>query len=183
MDPPKVLTYSSVVPRESFRIALLLVGLNDLEAWLVDIGNAYFMAPTMEKCYVKASDEFGPELKGRVLKIVRALYRLKSTGASFHAHLALIFRNIMRFQPCEADPDIWMRAAVKANGSCYYKYALCYINDVMIISADPDSIFKELWDHFEQRIGAWKLYKSLFVLTLEHKTPDPVFKPVRGVIR
>ncbi len=36
---------------------------------------------------------------------------------------------------------------------------------------------------FVQRVRAWKLYKSLFVLTSEHKSPDPVYKPVRGVVR
>jgi len=115
---------------------------------LTDIGNAYLTAPTTEKCYVIAGDEFGPELKGRVLKIVRALYGLKSAGASFHAHLASILRNILRFQPCEADPDVWLRAAVKPDGSRYYEYALCYVDDVMIISADPEAIIKELRDHF-----------------------------------
>jgi len=107
-DPPKAMTYSSVVSRESVRIALLIAGLNELEVRLTDIGNAYLTAPTTEKCYVVAGDEFGPELKGRVLKIVRALYGLKSAGASFHAHLASILRNVLKFTPCEADPDVWM---------------------------------------------------------------------------
>jgi len=37
--------------------------------------------------------------------------------------------------------------------------------------------------YFVQRVGAWKLYKLLFVLTLEQKPLDPAYKPVRGVIR
>ena len=36
---------------------------------------------------------------------------------------------------------------------------------------------------FVLRIGAWKLYKLLFVLTSEQKPPDPAHKPVRGVVR
>ena len=67
-DPPKALTYSSVVSRESVRIAMLVAGLNDLDIRLADIGNAYLTAPTTEKCYVVAGDEFRPYLKGRVLK-------------------------------------------------------------------------------------------------------------------
>jgi len=51
MDPPKAITYSSIVSRESVRIALLMAGLNDLEVRLTDIGNAYLTAPTAEKCY------------------------------------------------------------------------------------------------------------------------------------
>ena len=96
-----------MVSRESVRIALLLAGLNELEVRLTDIGNAYLTAATTERCYIVARDEFGPDLKGRVLKIVRALYGLKSAGASFHAHLANVLRNIMHFMPCEADPDVW----------------------------------------------------------------------------
>jgi len=147
-DPPKAITYSSIVSRESVRIALLMAGLNDLEVRLTDIGNAYLTAPTAEKCYVVAGDEFGPELKGRVLKIVQALYGLKSAGASFHAHLASILQNKMGFTPCEADPDIWMQPAVRKDGTRYYEYALCYVDNVMIISADPDSIIENLREHF-----------------------------------
>jgi hypothetical protein len=148
-DPPKAITYSSVVSWESVRIALLLAGLNDLEIRLTDIGNAYLTAPITEKCYVVAGDEFGHQLKGRVLKIVRALYGLKSAGAAFHAHLASVLWNQLHFKPCEADPDVWMRAAVKPDGTKYYKYyVLCYVDDVMIISAKPDEIADELKAHF-----------------------------------
>jgi len=147
-DPPKVLTYSSVVSRESVRMALFVAALNDLGVRLTDIGNAYLTAATTERCYVVAGDEFGPELKGRILKIVRALYGLKSAGAAFHAHLASILRHIMGFTPCEADPDVWMRLAQKPDGTLYYEYVLCYVDDVLIISMDLDGIADELKEHF-----------------------------------
>jgi len=41
-----------------------------------------------------------------------------------------------------------MHVAVKPDGMHYYEYALCYIDNVMIISADPDAVIKELWEHF-----------------------------------
>ncbi len=106
IDPPKSITYSSVISHESVQIALFLAALNDMDVCLTDIGNAYLTAPTMEKCYVVAGDEFGPELKGWLLKTIQALYGLKSTSATFHAHLALILHHIMGFTPCEADPDV-----------------------------------------------------------------------------
>jgi len=68
-NPPKVLTCSSVVSRESVRIALLLAGLNDLEVWLMDIGNAYLIALTMEKCYIIAGDEFHQSSKGEFSRL------------------------------------------------------------------------------------------------------------------
>ena len=48
-DPPSSLTYASVVSREMFRIAFLIVALNDLKILAGDIQNAYLNAYTKEK--------------------------------------------------------------------------------------------------------------------------------------
>ena len=53
-DVPPTITYSSVVGRETVRIALTLAALNDLEVKVADIMNAYVTAPTEER--------FGPFL-------------------------------------------------------------------------------------------------------------------------
>ena len=46
---PSSMTYSSVVSRESVRIAFLVAALNGLDVWAADIQNAYLNAPTKEK--------------------------------------------------------------------------------------------------------------------------------------
>ncbi len=71
-DPPKSITYSSVISRQSVRVALFLAALNDMDVQVTNIGNTYLTAPTMEKCYVVAGNELGPELKGWLLKIIHA---------------------------------------------------------------------------------------------------------------
>ncbi len=119
-----------------------------MDVFLTNIGNAYLTAPTMEKCYVVAGNEFGPELKGQLLKIIQALYGLKSASATFHAHLASILCHVMGFTPCEADPNMWMRPAQKLDGSLYYEYVLCYVDNVLILSLNPDGIADELKEHF-----------------------------------
>jgi hypothetical protein len=48
-DIPHAMTYVSVVSRESVRIALTLADLNDLDAKMADIENAYLTAPITEK--------------------------------------------------------------------------------------------------------------------------------------
>ena len=48
-DPPKDTTYSSVVSRDSVRIAFLAAALNDLDILAADVQNAYLNAPTKEK--------------------------------------------------------------------------------------------------------------------------------------
>jgi hypothetical protein len=59
-----------------------------MELLAADVGNAYLNAPTKEQVYTTAGPEFGPELQGRLIIIVRALNGLKSSGAAWRAHLA-----------------------------------------------------------------------------------------------
>jgi hypothetical protein len=87
-NPPKESVYSSVVSRDSVRIALLVAALNDLDILSADIQNAYLNAPTKEKIYTIAGPEFGADNIGRPVLIVRALYGLRSSGARFREHLA-----------------------------------------------------------------------------------------------
>jgi hypothetical protein len=58
-DPPTSTTYSSVVSRDSVRIAFLLAALNGLDILSADIGNAYINADAREKVCFIAGDEFG----------------------------------------------------------------------------------------------------------------------------
>ena len=119
-ETPASLTYSSVVSRESVRIALLIAALNDLQVLSADIGNAYLNAPAREKTYFIAGSEFGKEHAGKRVLIVCALYGLKSSGAAWRSHLAQTLVD-MEFISCHgADPDVWRRPAVKHNGTKYY---------------------------------------------------------------
>jgi hypothetical protein len=72
-DTPSSITYSSVVSRESVKIAFLIAALNDLDIMLCDIGNAYLNAPCCEKIWFVAGPECGPTLQGKPRKLVRAL--------------------------------------------------------------------------------------------------------------
>jgi hypothetical protein len=84
---PTIMTYASVVSRETIRIALTIAALNDLEVKAADILNAYISAPIKEKVWCVIGPEFSPDA-GKSAIIVRALYGLKCAGAAFHAHLA-----------------------------------------------------------------------------------------------
>ena len=75
-EVPKESVYSSVVSRDSVRIALLLATRNGLKVLSADVQNAYLNALTKEKCYTIAGPEFGSNNVGRPVIIVRALYGL-----------------------------------------------------------------------------------------------------------
>ena len=78
-NPPSSTTYSSVVSRDSVRIAFLIAALHELDIWVADIGNAYLNAPCREKIWTVAGAEFGGEDKGCILIVIRALYGLKTS--------------------------------------------------------------------------------------------------------
>jgi hypothetical protein len=128
-DAPATTTFVSVVCRKTVRIALTLAGLNDLQVKVSDIENAYITAPYTEKIWTVLCPEFGSDARKSAI-VVRALYGLKSAGATFHNHLADCMTHL-GFTPCLTDPDLWMRLEVRpSNSVSYYAYVLLYVDDV-----------------------------------------------------
>ena len=87
-ETPAAMTYSSVVYRESVRLAIMLAALNALEVKCDDVMNAYTTAPIIEKVWTILGTKFGADTGKRAI-IVRALYVLKSAGAAFRFHLCI----------------------------------------------------------------------------------------------
>ena len=69
-ETPSSMTLSTVVKRESIRIAFLLVGLNELDVQAADISNAYLNAPCRKLIWIVAGPEFGSD-EGCIIKVVR----------------------------------------------------------------------------------------------------------------
>ena len=118
-DTPAVMTYASVVSHETVRIALTITALNDLEVKASDIQNAYLTAPCEEKIYTVLGPEFGAD-QGKTAVIVRALYGLKSAGASFGRHLADCMRNL-GYEPCKADGDLWIKPMTRPDAGVTFR--------------------------------------------------------------
>jgi hypothetical protein len=104
-----------------------------------DISSAYLEAYTQEKVCFRAGPEFGP-LAGHLLKIVRALYGLRTSGARWHDRLADVLLEKGYFQ-CKADPDLWIKDC-----GTYYSYVLVYVDDIMYIGKEPQQFFDSLTD-------------------------------------
>jgi len=67
-ETPASLTYSSVVSRESVRIAFAIAAVNKLKCLSCDIGNAYLNAECREKIWFVAGPECG-DAEGKVCKL------------------------------------------------------------------------------------------------------------------
>jgi hypothetical protein len=138
---PTSLTYSSVVSRESVRIAFTLASLNGLEICVADVGNAYLNANCRERIWTVAGPEFGND-RGAVMIIKKALYGLKSSGAAWRAMFASSLDD-MGFRNSYADPDFWIRPACHL-GFDYYEMILVYVDDILCISKQTTPIMKHI---------------------------------------
>ena len=158
---PEGSTYAGVVSRESVRIALTYAALNGLDVFAADIKNAYLTAPSSQKDYIICGPEFGLENVGKVALIHRALYGGKSAGRDFRNHLRSCM-HFLKFKSCPADPDVWMRPAIKSDGTKVYEYVLLYTDDALVVSENGESILRnEIGKYFElkeESIGPPKLY-------------------------
>jgi hypothetical protein len=154
-------TYAGVVSRESVRIALTYAALNGLDVTAADIRNAYLQAPSSQKDYIICGPEFGLENVGKKALITRALYGGKAAGKDFRNHLRSCMRHL-DFTSCLADPDVWMRQALKPDGSEYWEYVLIYTDDVLVISTNGEKLLREgIGKYFElkeESIGPPKIY-------------------------
>jgi Reverse transcriptase (RNA-dependent DNA polymerase) len=166
-ETPSTLTYSSVVSRDSVRIALLVAALNDLDLKACDIQNAYLTADCRERIYTVAGPEFGSE-KGSLMIIKKALYGLKSSGAAFRSLLSECLHG-MGYSATKADPDVYIRKAVKPNGFEYYEMVLCYVDDILCLSHKVAAMMEELQTVFklkDDKVEAPDIYLGA---KLEHK--------------
>jgi hypothetical protein len=129
------------VSRESVPIALTYAALNGLEVCAADIRNAYLQAPSSNKDYIVCGPEFGIEHEGKVALINRALYGGKSAGRDFRNHLRSCM-HFLNFKSCPPDPDVWMRPAIKRDGTNVWDFALVYTDDTLVISENAESILR-----------------------------------------
>jgi len=68
----------------------------------------------------------------------------------------------LNFESCKADPDVWMRKAVKSDGSEYWEYVLLYTDDALVVSENGEHVLRrEIGKYFElkeESIGPPQLY-------------------------
>jgi len=92
--------------------------------------------------------------------ITRALYSLKTSGAAWRSMFAGKLMDL-GYQSSKADPDVWIRAAMKMDGSQYYEMLLVYDDDILCISHCPERMMdqiKELYRLKDEVIDKPKCY-------------------------
>ena len=80
--------------------------------------------------------------------MVRSLYGFNSVGAAFQSHLADCMHHL-GFFPCPVDIYLWMKPMVRLeDGFEYYACVLIYVDDVMVIHHDAESVIHIIDKYF-----------------------------------
>ena len=137
---PSSITFSSVVSRDSFRVALTIAEFSELDKMACDIQNAYLTALCRENIWTFAGPEVVEE-EGKLMIVKMALYGLKSSGAVFQSKLAGVLRDIC-YLSTKGDPNVWIRLAVKIDGTEYHEMLLCYVDNLLALLVTPMTIIE-----------------------------------------
>jgi len=81
-------------------------------------------------------------------------------GASFCPFLADHLDNI-GFRSSVADPDVWLRPALKPDGEKYYEYALIYVDDIMVIIHDLNLVINKSKRNLHSKVRNGLIHKLI----------------------
>jgi hypothetical protein len=151
---PSSMTYSSVVSRDSIRLAFTIAALNGIDIMSCDLENAYLNAPCREKIWFEGGIECGED-HGKVCVLVRSLYGLKSAGAAFRSSLAQVIQDL-GYESSKADPDVWMRKAIRDDGHKYYEILFVYVDDILALSHKAKDAINEITAFYKAKEGSIK---------------------------
>jgi hypothetical protein len=78
----------------------------------------------------------------------------------------------LSFKGCLADPDVWLRPACKPNGTKYYEYILIYVDDILVVSHDPEKVMDMLSEHYMLKKGSMKAPTEYLGAEIKTYQPD-----------
>jgi hypothetical protein len=116
--------------------------------------------------------EFGATEQGSVMIIKKALYGLKSSGATWRALFVMTLTDL-GYTSTKANPDVWIRAQVKPDGFGYYEMVLVYVDNIMVLSHEPKQTMDAIASLYrleEGGVGEPEIYLGANIS--KHQLPD-----------
>ena len=123
---PANIMNTTVVSRETLKIALIIATLYNCEFKCGDILNTYIQAPVTEKAWTILDPEIGKDTSDCLSIIWPQLL-----GAAVRSHHTRCMEFI-RYKCCKAGLDLSLKPETRPeDGIQYYFYLLCYVDDII----------------------------------------------------
>ena len=130
---------------ESVRLAFLIAELNSVDVMSCDLENACLDVPCQEKIWFEGSPECGED-HSKVLILAGALHGLKSAWCFMESNIGRSFGG-PGFESVKADPDVWIRLAVRDDGFEHCEMVFVCIDDILAVSHRAKAIVDEITSH------------------------------------
>ncbi len=146
IDAGDLNTYGPVMKYQSLRILLLKAREDKKKHWKADVSTAYLYAPTREKVVVRCGPEFSfAGHSGHYAVLDRAVYGLKTSAYEWALELG---RKLDKFGAVRSygDPCVWHIKL--SDDPVDYDWILTYVDDLIVISHEPEKYFTVLEKHF-----------------------------------
>jgi hypothetical protein len=115
-----------------------------------DVSSAYLYSPIDEEVYVKPPTELRPNLKGKVLRLKKALYGTKQAGRCWWLHFKTILENL-NFSALEVESSLYV---YKRDSTSIYIWM--HVDDGLVVSNSPSAV-TELRQQLTQHLDIkWK---------------------------
>ena len=144
---------------------MTIAALNGLDILAYDIQNPYLTEKYRDLIWTTAGTKFSLE-EVSIMVVKMDLYGLKSSGAALRSKLASLLHDI-GYTPSKADPNAWMIPAIKSDRMEHYKYALVYIDDVLVIIYAPMKRIEGIKFVFKLKGDKAELTDTYLVASLE----------------
>ena len=120
--------YAPVVSIDFIRILFLIAVMNDLDVRMVDVSCAFLQSKCKEKLFTCAGEEWGPEMAGRILVLLKSVYGTKTAPQAWFEELseALV---TLGFTPSFAGNCVFIRR----HGDIY-EYLVAWVDDILVFS-------------------------------------------------
>jgi hypothetical protein len=139
-------TYAPTASLATLRLLLSISVQQGFITHSFDVSSAYLYSPIDEEVYVKPPSELCPELKGKVLRLHKALYGTKQAGRCWWLHFKDIL-NKLQFSASEVESSLYV---YKRDDVLIYVWM--HVDDGLVVSNSPsalEELRRNLTQHLE----------------------------------
>ncbi|KAI7934323.1 hypothetical protein MJO28_017169 [Puccinia striiformis f. sp. tritici] len=162
-------TYAPTASLNTLRLLFSIAAQLGMKMHSFDVSSAYLYSPIEEEVYVKPPTELRPELKGKVLRLKKALYGTKQAGRCWWRHFKTIL-NGLNFTTSEVESSLYV---YKRDDVSIFIWM--HVDDGLVVS-NSESAMEELRDALQKQLEVkWKTHVDQIVGINVHEKLNTIF--------
>ncbi|POW17500.1 hypothetical protein PSHT_06371 [Puccinia striiformis] len=162
-------TYAPTASLNTLRLLFSIAAQMGMKMHSFDVSSAYLYSPIEEEVYVKPPTELRPELRGKVLRLKKALYGTKQAGRCWWLHFKTIL-NGLNFTTSEVESSLYV---YKRDDVSIFIWM--HVDDGLVVS-NSEAAMEELREALQKQLEVkWKTHVDQIVGINVHEKLNGIF--------